>query len=689
MILPDYPIQSKDDDKLKRAPLAQKVADLVLAFKSSESFVVGIEGAWGAGKTSFINMVLETLGNEVYHFVFNPWNFSDQTSLLKDFFSSFSNIEPITSRNDLKSKLTGYAKKLSDYGFQSINLFGISFDPLQKLLNEPLSDIRDGLNKSLGSLEKKVVIVIDDIDRLDADETKLIFKLVKLTANFPNTVFLLAYDRNRVENRLTIEKDGFEGGEYLKKIVQVSFVLPEPDLQDLWQILFEDLDATIKAVYGEVNVDDKRWGNLFHAGLKNLFITIRDIKRFISSLRLDWSIVSKDDITPVDFIGIEAIRVFAPQFYGAMSANKHLFTATDSLYVGLSSRDDKSARETKYKELIELVPANIKQTIDEICKQLFPQFDFRTSYPHDWQQTWRKELRVCSEEKFDFYFRLGIPTGAVSEAELKAVIKTLDNQDNFLKNLKKFNEEKRLRKILSRLIDYLDDIDKDKIKTFILSLWQLEEEVDDKRFGIWDLENIDTLVSRLSYHSIKQKTEKGKRGAFIAELVKDSNVLYPAVKFAGLVVHEFEEKNKKPNEETLLEQTEIEELKSAISEKFNGIDKDNLKGNKHLAFLLFRWKENAGEAVVRNFIAELLKNKSDTATFLSAFVSDIFSQGMGDYVSTKKRELNKKSVEAIYQIDEIEKVVNSITDAELKNFNEQQKEAIELFKKPKKSDIFD
>ena len=689
MILPDYPIQSKDDDKLKRAPLAQKVADLVLAFKSSESFVVGIEGAWGAGKTSFINMVLETLGNEVYHFVFNPWNFSDQTSLLKDFFSSFSNIEPITSRKDLKNKLTGYAKKLSDYGFQGINLSFISFDPLKKLLNESLSDIRDGLNKSLGSLEKKVVIVIDDIDRLDADETKLIFKLVKLTANFPNTVFLLAYDRNRVENRLTIEKDGFEGGEYLKKIVQVSFVLPEPDLQDLWQILFEDLDATIKAVYGEVNIDDKRWGNLFHAGLKNLFITIRDIKRFISSLRLDWSIVSKDDITPVDFIGIEAIRVFAPQFYGAMSANKHLFTATDSLYVGLSSRDDKSARETKYKELIELVPANIKQTIDEICKQLFPQFDFRTSYPHDWQQTWRKELRVCSEEKFDFYFRLGIPTGAVSEAELKAVIKTLDNQDNFLKNLKKFNEEKRLRKILSRLIDYLDDIDKDKIKTFILSLWQLEEEVDDKRFGIWDLENIDTLVSRLSYHSIKQKTEKGKRGAFIAELVKDSNVLYPAVKFAGLVVHEFEEKNKKPNEETLLEQTEIEELKSAISEKFNGIDKDNLKGNKHLAFLLFRWKENAGEAVVKNFIAELLKNKSDTATFLSAFVSDIFSQGMGDYVSTKKRELNKKSVEAIYQIDEIEKVVNSITDAELKNFNEQQKEAIELFKKPKKSDIFD
>lgn len=689
MILPDYPIRSKENDRLKRAPLAQKVADLILAFKDSESFVIGIEGAWGAGKTSFINMVLEALGDKVHYLVFNPWNFSDQSSLLKDFFSTFSTIEPITNQKDLKKKVVNYAKKLSDYGFQGLNLPLIAWNPLQKFLTESLSDIRDGLNKSLTNLDRKVVVVIDDIDRLDINETKLVFKLVKLTANFPNTIFLLAYDRNRIEKRLTIEKDGFDGSEYLKKIVQVSFVLPEPDRQDLWQILFEDLDATIRTVYGEVDVDDKRWGNLFHAGLKNLFITIRDIKRFVSSLRLDWSIVSKDDVTPVDFIGIEAIRVFAPQFYGAMSANKHLFTATDSLYVGLSSRDDKTARETKYKELLELVPKDTKQKIEEICKQLFPQLDFRTSYPHDWQQIWRKELRVCSEEKFDFYFRLGIPTGAVSETELKTIIKTLDNQENFLKTLKKFNEEKRLRKVLSRLIDYLDDINRDKVKNFILSLWQLEEEVEDKRFGMWDLEDVDTLVSRLSYHSIKQKIEKSKRGDFITELVKESTVLYPSVKFASLVVHEFEKKNDKPNEETLLEQAEVERLKAAISEKFSKIDKSNLKNNKHLAFLLFRWKENAGDKIVKNYISEILKDKSDTATFLSAFVSDIFSQGMGDYVSTKKRELNKKSIEALYPISEVERVVNSITDEDLKNFSEQQKEAVGLFKKPKKSDICD
>jgi len=324
MILPDYPIQSKKEDRLKRAPLAEKVAELILDFKGSESFVIGIEGPWGSGKSSFINLILEALNDKVFYFEFNPWHFSDQTSLLRDFFSSLSAIEPFEKDKNLKDKLFKYSKKLLNFGFQGISLaqglVNISFN-LRNFLDTPLKEQRNSLNESLLKLNKKVVVIIDDIDRLDVEETKLVFKLVKLTANFPKTIFLLAYDREKVEKRLTIEKDSFDGSEYLKKIVQASFTLPKPDTQDLWQILFKDLETTIKGVYGKVDIDERRWGNLFHGGLKDLFATIRDIRRFISSLRLDWSIVSKDDITPIDFIGVEAIRVFAPQFYSLMSSN--------------------------------------------------------------------------------------------------------------------------------------------------------------------------------------------------------------------------------------------------------------------------------------------------------------------------------------------------------------------------------
>ena len=93
MIL-DNPIRTKGDDLLNRSPLAVHIAEGVkrLAFhSSSESFVIGIEGNWGSGKTSLINLVLEHLkSSDVLIIKFNPWNFSDQNELITDFFDSIA-----------------------------------------------------------------------------------------------------------------------------------------------------------------------------------------------------------------------------------------------------------------------------------------------------------------------------------------------------------------------------------------------------------------------------------------------------------------------------------------------------------------------------------------------------------------------------------------------------------------------
>lgn len=677
MILSDYPIESKRDDKLKRAPLARKVADLISGFEGPESFVIGIEGAWGSGKTSFVKMVLESLGNKVSHLDFNPWNFSDQNSLLNDFFSSFSEIEPIRENKNLKEKMAGYARKLCPQGFQAaINFGGFSASlSRSKSLGESLSKRREDLNEALNQLDNKVVVTIDDIDRLDTDETKLIFKLVKMTANFPNTIFILAYDRKKVEERLTVKNDGFSGSEYLKKIIQVSFMIPQPESKDLHQILFEDLDRTTKAIYGKADVDE-RWSGLFWAGVGDLFSNIRDIRRFINSLRLDWSIVSKENITPTDFIGIEAIRVFAPEFYSAMGSHKHLFTAEGD-DIGLHWTDVREAREKEYEELLKLVPENIKQTVHKICEQLFPSLNFNFSYSYESEIEWRKDLRVCSKEKFDFYFSLSIPTDAVSETELKEILAVIDNREDFLKIMGAFNEEK-LRKILSRLMDYLDEIEEGKIKGFILNLWQIQEEADNEQFSSWDIDTVDTLVTRLSYHSVKKKIDEGKRGDFAEKLIRESGVFYPAINFATLLV---EEKSDNTGREILLQQTELERLKPVISEKFSMVDKNYLKNSRHLSFLLFRWKRYGQESAVDNFVADLLRSKSGTAIFLSAFVVESTTYP-GHSAPITKRHMDKKTIDGIYPIKKVEKIVGCLDNEDLDDLNNQQREAIELFKDP-------
>jgi predicted KAP-like P-loop ATPase len=129
MILPDYPIENKDQDQLKRFPLATKVAAMISAFAGKESFVIGVEGKWGSGKTSFINLVLGQLDpNSIVYFTFNPWNFSDESSLLRDFFIKFAEaVEKVTGKSTGK-RMKQYAGKLSEIDL-GISYEGFSIKP--------------------------------------------------------------------------------------------------------------------------------------------------------------------------------------------------------------------------------------------------------------------------------------------------------------------------------------------------------------------------------------------------------------------------------------------------------------------------------------------------------------------------------------------------------------------------------
>jgi predicted KAP-like P-loop ATPase len=537
MILPDYPIENKEQDRLKRSPLATKVAAMISAFTGKESFVIGVEGKWGSGKTSFINLVLGQLDkNSTVYFTFNPWNFSDETSLLRDFFVNFAeSVEKITGKSTGK-QIKEYARKLSKIDL-GVSYYGVSVD-LFRLLKfwapEPsLEALRKDLDGILADISKKIVVVIDDIDRLDSKETKLILKLVKLTADFPKTIFVLAYDRNRVEDRITEKESGLDGGEYLKKIIQVSFSLPVPDQQELSNLLFKDLDSSLEEIYGKAELlgnDERRWHELFRSGFNDLFITIRDIKRYISSLRLDWSIMGKSDVNKIDFLGIEAVRVFAPRFYDAIPAYKELFIEAARSLLDRMHRDASQiveARRKQYAELLEnLIPDEVvRRSIDGICKVLFPQLESHSMRSAD---EWERDLRICSPERFNFYFQLGIPFGEMSEGEVNGIVESMANQDAFKALILQFKEEKRLRKVLGKLLQHRESLGEEKLETALAVLWELEKQIDDEREAIFDLDDTDTQIQRLAYHTVKELPRPNRKPLLAGVIRNCPNIFYPA-----------------------------------------------------------------------------------------------------------------------------------------------------------------
>ena len=681
LVLADYPIENYIGDKLRRAPLAKKVAELIARFKGKESFVIGIEGKWGAGKTSFINMVLRNIENDpnLIFIHFNPWNFTGQNELIDDFFSALLEALEGKVNKDVIDTFKSYAGKLqisySPEFSTPIGSFGVG--NLNKNKNS-IKKQRDKIDRTLRGLDKKIVVVIDDTDRLDEDETKLIMKLVKMTANFPNTVFLLACDREQVAKKLG--KDGV-GEEYLKKIIQVSFTLPIPDEQGLRKILSSDLEDTIKNVYDieEVTLegnDEKRWNDLLYKGFQKPFQTIRDIKRYISSLRLNWSIVEREDVNQIDFIAIEAIRVFAPKVYSGIAANQSLFTG---LHHHLSSGDDaKKNLNLKLNELIDELPVELREPIRGTCEVLFPQLD-NGNYGSDWQKEWKREKRICVPERFGFYFQLGIPDGAISEVEVTALAETFENADIFSERIKELAKDKKLRPMLIKVLDRVDTLNDNQMEVVISSLWNLENEIADERIEMFDFDDVKTQISRISYHAIKQ-LPKDKRFEMIVRLVTNSKVFYAPTYFVAIITDE--KKTEQQTEDPLITSEEAEKLKAlSLAEIKKLADNGGLKNNpRELVFALFRWKDWENEDIVKIYIKNLISTTEGLLTFLKGFVGRVLST-TGNYY-----KLNKNEIDPLYPSKEIEVLVEQISEKEISDLKDEDKQAINLFKKPPSRD---
>jgi predicted KAP-like P-loop ATPase len=215
----DEPITKASDDALGRSLLAKEIAKLIRGFDIPEGVVVGVFGPWGSGKTSLINMIEEALSgaDPIPVLRFNPWMFSGTDQLVERFFSETSQqlgrrpqaaVKGIARNLELYGKVLSPLKGVPIAGALVAALEGIpqAAEAFHDLIEEQEGGAinqREKLTEALSKLDKPIAVVIDDIDRLTPGEVRDILKLVRLTGSFPKIVYVLAFDRVRVESILS------------------------------------------------------------------------------------------------------------------------------------------------------------------------------------------------------------------------------------------------------------------------------------------------------------------------------------------------------------------------------------------------------------------------------------------------------------------------------------------------------
>lgn len=454
----DAPIRSLSEDRLGRRPFAHALAAEIMAAPAARGYVMGLTGPWGSGKTSILNMTVDAIGDQAVVVQFNPWMFSGTEALVSSFFTE------IGKQLDKKeAKLKGIASKLGTYGQLLSPLAAVvgagnavqgAASILQALSATPsVFEQHQELRTMLEGLDKRLVVVVDDVDRLRPDEVLDIVRLVRLVGDFPNTLYLLAFDRHRVEECLG-EGNAERGRAYLEKIVQVTHDVPtarQPDVTSMFIAglapILDDLPA------GPFDAGD--WQNILAFVVRPLLVTPRHVQRLLGSLSMSMRLVG-DEVAVADLIGIEAVRVLHPALFEALVSVADYLSAS----TGIADQGGYQRARSPADSPIAPVHAAAPELATDVCHWLFPAARHHFENMHygaEWEITWRRQRKVASSSVFRFYLERQLPDGVVPARAVDDALSHLANRDKLRQFLDSWSPDE-LMDLIERMNPAIEEL---------------------------------------------------------------------------------------------------------------------------------------------------------------------------------------------------------------------------------------
>lgn len=310
----DEPIETSDEDRLGRSEFARTLARRLLKTRSShQSFAVGILSPWGYGKTSFLNLIKDELKrHEAICIDFSPWSYGKENDLIREFFTEVGK-ELRRYADTLPRDMMEYARILEKN--ESTSWLSM----LLSLGNTAYSLEQQGnlLKQSLQKIDRPIVVFIDDLDRLGGNEIMEVLKLIRNVANFPGLKFVAAYDRSYLVE--AIKKQNVESANcYLEKIFQIEYTLPTFEREKLIEYLKEECGKFLRDEDKEAlkKIFDSKVS--FEGIATEELITLRDVKRYINSLRNSYEKLV-GNVVLRDLMNLEILRLKYKPVYDLLS----------------------------------------------------------------------------------------------------------------------------------------------------------------------------------------------------------------------------------------------------------------------------------------------------------------------------------------------------------------------------------
>ena len=658
MLSADKPLIEPQEDQLGYALFAKHLAFSLTKMVPADGFVVAIYGPWGSGKTTLLNFLFHyfkeaPLDEQPIIVPFNPWWFSGHEKLAKHFFDQLQ-ASLATSDIDLanlQGKIAEFADMVSELPssihipYISIGKIAVEFTPLKSSVKNVIK-LKMEIAEELRRQPRRIFVTVDDIDRLNPEEIRQLFGVIKSVADFPNIVYLLTFDKKVVIEALR-ESQGISGENYLEKIVQFPFELPLPDRSSLSRLLFARLE-TIMAGTPEGLFDQTYWGNVFMRGIEHFISTPRKINLLTNTLSVTYPAV-QGEVNPVDFISIETLRIFCPEAYNMIRTYPEKFTGRE----WVASKIDQ-LRIFQESWVTQIEESN-REAVRGLLSQIFPKLgemwgDLGFEPPNE--TTWRKQLRICSPDIFPIFFHLALPQGDISNAEIMVILSLADKPQEFSARLLELTGQARpdgftrLHAFLDRVMDYTGkEIAVESIPSIFLSLFDVGDQfirAEDEGSGKLPVGN-DQRVTQIILQLLRRLPWDSRFDALQQAITRGRAVFTSAKIVMELGRISDKHGEAQPQPEALIRHGDQASLEKLVLDKVRNAAKDkSLLQCPKLPEILSLWQNLAGNAEPLTWVNNLVGDDRNLAILLEKFMEKDFSHSMIQAVGDSRYRLNQK-----------------------------------------------
>lgn len=635
----DKPIKTSEQDLLGRTIFSRQLGEAINSYDGKDGLVLGLFGKWGTGKTSILNMVV----NEINHLSektdnrpiivnFSPWNYTDKDNLISLFFRVLKNRLDLDKDEKKRRKI---GKALTDYSdaldaLSLVPMIGSGLAAILKTLaksqgTELLKDIdidttKESLEKVLSDTNQKIIVIIDDIDRLTNTQIRDIFQLVKQVGNFPNIIYVLSMDRDVVCRALE-SVHNINGAEYLEKIVQIPFEIPallKPRLREIFLTKLEDI---VKTISDNTNIDKSYWSEVFANCIEPYIKTLRDVNRVINTFQFRYKILYEETAFE-DMVALTTIEVLEPQLYQWIGRHKDLLcnTYSHSFLALLRNKSD-------FRKLIvdELEKIGIKTDIGiKFLSTLFPVFandiderDYRYT-----ESNIREKMRVAQEERFDSYFMFDLREIPVARFIINDCVDKMALND-LITTINIINNDGNIEYFIDELRSLVDTIPSERLGLLAsVILYEQNKFTNDSRFYML---SAYTKAEFFVYDIMSRINDENKRDNLIKSVLENINKeqLGTLASFINRIELSYGRLAGKEEhiDKQLITLEHLIHIESLYVSKINEITQSEVIidiRNFHMAFYLW---ECLDKGSARNYLSNILKKDINIFKFICAIAS--------------------------------------------------------------------